>query len=122
LWQHNLDVLVCQVDHWQIDSRALTGYRSAMLNWPRLRRWRWALIVLVALLAITYGALSYMMGGPRDVYGFLRYALPHWHRGDLRVGNSAPNIELVALDGQSRFSLRDRIGARPLVLIFGSYT
>lgn len=87
-----------------------------------VRWWKWVLIVFLAVLTITYGALSYVMGGPRDVYGFLRYALPHWHRGDLRVGNVAPDVELVALDGHSRFALRDRIGQRPLVLIFGSYT
>jgi hypothetical protein len=87
-----------------------------------VRWWKWTAIVLVVILALGYGVLSHFMGGPRDVYGFLRYALLHRHRGDLRVGNSAPNVELVALDGQSRFSLRDRIGPRPLVLIFGSYT
>jgi len=83
---------------------------------------KWMAIALVVILVLGYGALSYMMGGPRDVYGFLRYALPHWHRGDLRVGNAAPNVELISLDGESRFAIRDRIGQRPLVLIFGSYT
>jgi hypothetical protein len=29
---------------------------------------------------------------------------------------------LLALDGKSKFHIRDRVGARPLVLIFGSYT
>lgn len=87
-----------------------------------MRRWKWALIILVAVLAIAYGALSYFMGGPRDVYGFLRYALPHWHRGDLRVGDRAPDVQLVSLDGQTKFLLSERIGMRPLVLVFGSYT
>ena len=89
------------------------------MNVPWLK---WTAIAAVLILAGGYGALSYFMGGPRDVYGFLRYALPHWHRGDLRVGNTAPDVELVALDGESRFAIRDRIGQRPLVLIFGSYT
>jgi len=62
------------------------------------------------------------MGSPRDLYGFLRYALPEWHRGDLHVGDPAPDAPLYALDGHSTFRIRDRIGARPLVLIFGSYT
>jgi hypothetical protein len=93
-----------------------------MLSWPRLSWWKWALIVFVALLGISYGALSYLMGGPRDVYGFLRYALPHWRQGDLHVGDSAPDAPLVGLDGDSTFQLRDRIGRRPLVLIFGSNT
>jgi len=29
---------------------------------------------------------------------------------------------LLALDGQTTFHLSDRIGQRPLVLVFGSYT
>jgi hypothetical protein len=88
----------------------------------KVRWWKGTAIALVVILALGYGVLSHFMGGPRDVYGFLRYALPHWHRGDLRVGNTGPDIELVALDGQSRFSIRERTGKRPLVLILGSYT
>jgi len=42
--------------------------------------------------------------------------------GNLKVGDAAPDVELVALDGQSRFRLRERIGPKPLVLVFGSYT
>ncbi len=83
---------------------------------------KWTLVVLVAFLILAYGLLSYFMGGPKDVYGFLRYALPQWHRGELAVGKQAPDVELVALDGKSTFRLRERIGAKPLVLIFGSYT
>jgi hypothetical protein len=59
---------------------------------------------------------------PRDVYGFLRYAIPQWRNGSLRVGDPAPDVRLLALDGQSTFHLRDRLGRPPLVLSFGSYT
>jgi hypothetical protein len=79
-------------------------------------------IVLIAVLAIGFAVGCYFMGSPRDLYGFLRYALPQWHGGDLRLGDSAPDAPLLALDGHSSFHIRDRIGARPLVLIFGSYT
>jgi hypothetical protein len=80
------------------------------------------ILLAVILLAVVAGAaLTYFIGSPRDVYGFLRYALPQWHRGELRVGDTAPDAKLVALDG-STFHLRDRIGRRPLVLVFGSYT
>ena len=87
-----------------------------------MRVLKWTAIGLLAILAIAFGVGCYFMGSPRDLYGFLRYALPHWHRGDLRVGNPAPDARLIALDGQSSFYLHERIGARPLVLIFGSYT
>ena len=52
----------------------------------------------------------------------VRYALPHMHRGTLRVGDDAPDAALLALDGSSRFHIRGRTGARPLVIVFGSYT
>jgi hypothetical protein len=86
-------------------------------------RWlKWSAIVIVLVLLAGYGALSYFMGGPRDVYGFLRYALPQWRQGDLRVGDQAPDARLISLDRQANFYLHDRIGQRPLVLVFGSYT
>jgi hypothetical protein len=87
-----------------------------------LRKWHWVLIALIVALCVAYGTLSHFMGGPRDVYGFLRYALPQWHRGPLRVGDAAPDFRLYTLDGRQTFTLRDRMGPRPLVLIFGSYT
>ncbi len=80
------------------------------------------LIVLVVLSGAAFGVLSYFMGGPRDVYGFLRYALPQWHKGDLKVGAKAPDFEAVGLDGSTMVRLSDRIGQKPLILIFGSYT
>jgi peroxiredoxin len=44
------------------------------------------------------------------------------HVGNLKPGDSAPDVRLVALDGKNRFHLRERIKERPLVLIFGSFT
>lgn len=87
-----------------------------------MRWWKWTALILTVILIAGYGVLSHMMGGPRDVYGFLRYALPQWRNGDLRVGDAAPNVRLLALDGRTTFHLSDRIGPRPLVLVFGSYT
>jgi len=92
------------------------------LRLPKWSWWHWTALGLVLILAASYGALSYMMGGPRDVYGFLRYALPQWHRGDLRVGDQAPDALLLSLDGRATVHLKDWVGKRPLVLIFGSYT
>ena len=75
----------------------------------------------VLLLAIVIG-LSLMAGGLKGAYGMVRYALPHMHRGTLRVGDDAPDASLLALDGNSRFHIRERTGSRPLVIVFGSYT
>jgi hypothetical protein len=52
----------------------------------------------------------------------VRYALPHMHRGNLRPGDGAPDAKLFALNGTDTFHIRERTGARPLVLVFGSFT
>lgn len=81
-----------------------------------------AVILVGVLLLGGFGWLSYQMGGPDQAYGLLRYGYAQQRHGELQVGDAAPEVELVALDGASRFRLSERIGAKPLVLIFGSYT
>jgi hypothetical protein len=71
---------------------------------------------------LAFAGLSYRMGSARDAYGMLRYALPRMGQGEVKVGDKAPDVELISTDGAGRLHLRDKIGARPLVLIFGSYT
>ena len=88
----------------------------------RRRILKWTAIGLGVLFALCFVFLSFVAGGPKNVYGLVRYALPNMHRGDLRVGDRARDAKLYALDGLTTFRLRDRIGAKPLVLIFGSYT
>jgi len=85
-----------------------------------LLKWVGAVVVLLILGAVI--GLSVMAGGLRGAYGMVRYALPHMHRGTLRVGDNAPDASLLALDGSNRFHIRERSGARPLVIVFGSYT
>jgi hypothetical protein len=79
-------------------------------------------ITLVAFLSLVFITLSHITGGPGNVYPFIRYALPNWHRADLRIGDTARDAQLFSLDGKSTFHLRDRFGEKPLVLVFGSYT
>jgi hypothetical protein len=83
---------------------------------------KWTLISLAILLVAMYVLLSIMAGGPKDALYMVRYALPHMHRGNLKVGDQAPDARLVALDGTSRFHIRERTAGRPLVLVFGSFT
>jgi hypothetical protein len=83
---------------------------------------KWTLISLAILLVAVYVLLSIMAGGPKDALYMVRYALPHMHRGNLKVGDQAPDARLVALDGTSRFHIRERTAGRPLVLVFGSFT
>jgi hypothetical protein len=83
---------------------------------------KWAGVTVAVLIVAVVIGLSVMAGGIRGAYGMVRYALPHMHRGTLRVGDSAPDASLLALDGSSRFNIRERTGAKPLVIVFGSYT
>lgn len=76
----------------------------------------WILGLLV-LAVVAYGVFSF---GPRNVIGMLRY--DQRREGDLKVGDPAPDVELVALDGSTPVRLKDAVGEKPLVLIFGSFT
>jgi hypothetical protein len=82
----------------------------------------WTTVSVAGLLVLVFAALSFMAGGPKDAVEMVRFALPHMHLGALKVGDRAPDARLVALDGTTRFHLRERAGGRPLVLVFGSFT
>jgi hypothetical protein len=77
--------------------------------------------VVLTLVAVVLAAGAFMVYriGPSNVWGMLRY--DQRQEGSLRVGDRAPDVTLTALDG-TPVRLQDRIGGRPLVLIFGSYT
>jgi hypothetical protein len=86
------------------------------------RALKWVLIAVAGLLLAAFIGLGFLAGGPKNAYEMARYALPYMHIGHLKVGDSAPDVQLVALDGKSRFQLRGHLAGRPLVLIFGSFT
>jgi len=86
------------------------------------RMWIWIAAVLGVLLIAGFVSLSVMAGSPKDAYGMVRYALPYMHRGRLKPGDNAPDAPLLALDGKDQFRIRERIGGRPLMIVFGSYT
>jgi hypothetical protein len=98
-------------------------HKAFGLEQGRMKRfWKWTAGILGVLLLAVFAGLSYMAGSPKDAYGMVRYALPHMHRGTLKVGSDAPDARVVALDGESRFHIRERTHERPLVLVFGSFT
>jgi hypothetical protein len=84
--------------------------------------WKVTIGIVLTLLVAAFVGLSLMAGSPKDAYGMVRYAFPHMHRGNLKVGDDAPDAKLVALDGSEHFHIRERTGAKPLVLVFGSFT
>jgi hypothetical protein len=83
---------------------------------------KWIGISLLVVVVAAYVLLSILAGGPKDALYMVRYALPHMHRGNLKVGDQAPDARLVALDGSTRFHIREKTAGRPLVLVFGSFT
>lgn len=82
----------------------------------------WIAISVGALAVLAYIGLSLMAGGPKDALYMVRYAFPHMHRGNLKVGDAAPDARLVALNGSDHFRIRERASGKPLVLVFGSFT
>lgn len=57
--------------------------------------------------------------GPSNIIGMLRYDIRE--EGAYKVGDTAPDVELVTMDGDL-IPLSTKFGARPTVLIFGSFT
>jgi hypothetical protein len=82
----------------------------------------WVGVGLAALLVISFVALAVLAGGPKDALYMVRYALPYMHRGNLKIGDSAPDARVYALNGAETFHVRERTGAKPLVIVFGSFT
>ena len=82
--------------------------------------------MLKRILLIAGGSILLLVGvgmawiGPRNILGMMRY--DQRREGDLKVGDTAPDVALTALDGKTAVSLAAHIGPKPLVLVFGSYT
>ena len=71
----------------------------------------------VVLVAATFAAIKI---GPSNIIGLIRY--DQREEGTLKVGDKLPDVTLVSLDGATNPRIHDRIGGKPLVLIFGSFT
>lgn len=76
----------------------------------------------LGVLALVGAAGAWMVWqiGPRNVVGMLMY--DRRREGDLRVGDRAPDVALVGLEGDGEQRLLAKLAGRPLVLVFGSYT
>ncbi len=85
-----------------------------------MKLWKKLLLGIGILAILAIGAVTYMIGGPRNLIGMLRY--DQRQEGTLKVGDRAPEVSLLALDGTTPVKLSDKIGGKPTVLIFGSFT
>lgn len=81
---------------------------------------KWIAVGAASLIIIAVAAAMIRFHGPRNLIGFIRY--DQRQEGTLVAGHDTPDVELVTLDGASRVHLREWIGRKPLVLIFGSFT
>jgi hypothetical protein len=77
-------------------------------------------IGLAAVLVLLLGAAVVWMG-PRNLIGWATYGRQA-RDGKLTVGDPAPDVTLVALDGTTSARLSNWFGDRPVVLVFGSFT
>ena len=81
----------------------------------------WKKILLgVGLLVLAAGGFAAWKIGPRNIIGMLRY--DQRQECKLKVGDKAPDVALLALDGTTPVHLAETIGGKPLVLILGSFT
>ena len=85
-----------------------------------MRIWKKALIGVGVLVLLAAGGFTWMIGGPRNVIGMLRY--DQRQEGSLKVGDRAPDVAMLALDGKTPVRLSESFGGKPTVLIFGSFT
>jgi len=78
------------------------------------------LLIAGGLVLVTIvGAVIWI--GPRFIIGILTYGRQA-REGTLQVGDPAPVVSLVDVDGSTSHELSEWIGPRPLVLVFGSFT
>jgi hypothetical protein len=84
-----------------------------------MKVFRKVLLVLVVLVGIV-GAFVAWRIGPRNIIGMIRY--DQRKEGVLKPGDAAPDVALVSLDGKTPVRVAERVGGKPLVLVFGSYT
>ena len=85
-----------------------------------MRPWKKIAIGVAALALLALGGFTYMVGGPRNLIGMIRY--DQREEGRLKVGDKAPDVTLLALDGKTPVKLSERLGGKPTVLVFGSFT
>jgi hypothetical protein len=86
-----------------------------------MRLWKKIAIGVGALGLLALGGFTYMVGGPRNLIGMIRY--DQREEGTLKVGDRAPDVSLLDLDGRTPVRLSDRLASgKPTVLVFGSFT
>lgn len=78
--------------------------------------------VLIGLLLLGLAAalVVVLRIGPKNIVGMIRY--DQRQEGNLRIGDHAPDVELLSLDGKTPVRLTQHLGGRPCIVVFGSFT
>ncbi|MFQ5741228.1 MAG: hypothetical protein ACE5JX_19690 [Acidobacteriota bacterium] len=84
-----------------------------------MKRW-WLRIGILLVIVLALGSLAVWEGMKHAWIRPNQYDIRS--EGVLSVGDLAPDIELLSLDGSTPRRLSDFYREKPLVLIFGSYT
>lgn len=77
-------------------------------------------LLIVGGIVVALATIMVVKVGPRNLIGMLRYDTRR--EGKLRVGDVAPDVALVGLDGTSEARVLAGRHGRPLVIVFGSFT
>jgi ferric-dicitrate binding protein FerR (iron transport regulator) len=85
-----------------------------------MRLWKKIVLGVLGVVVLLAAFVVWKMG-PKNVYGLARYGTQR-EEGTLKVGQLAPDVSLVALDGKTKVRLSDSGHSKPLILVFGSYT
>ena len=80
---------------------------------------KYLLLGLVAVAGVAAAIVAAKIG-PRNIIGMIRY--DQREEGALRVGDRAPDVQLLTLDEKATTRLSQHLGGRPVILIFGSFT
>jgi hypothetical protein len=94
------------------------------------------LLIVLVVYAIFVAGLAYAMRQPPDTFGAVMAKMPMvafivmpfetlWmsaRAGHLQAGDAAPDFTLKSPDGSAQVRLSSFRGAKPVVLVFGSYT
>ena len=101
------------VTHQIFPTRRQAGIHETMTRTKKV-------LLGIATLLIAGAAAIVGSMGPSNVIGMLRY--DQRAEGQLKVGDMAPDVTLVAIDAGRQEKLLAHVGGRPLVVIFGSFT
>ena len=88
---------------------------------PRSGCWKRILLGLGVLVVLAVGGMTYMIGGPRNLIGMLRYDQRQGRHAQGRRPRAGRHARGARRE-DARCASRSELGGKPTVLVFGSFT